>query len=180
MPSAATGPVTPFAVTAVGQVTVPVAADGSFAAPVTLKPGANAIAVMATDGQGLTASAAASATYANPVTSGSPKVTKVKDASGKVTKETVTVPVSCAAFAPATGCKVTVKLGAKGKPLAAARTVTVPVGKTVKVVLTLSGAARAKINALAAGKHLFGNLQTIYTDPAGGTLALKVRSVKLA
>jgi len=58
--------------------------------------------------------------------------------------------------------------------------VTVPVGKTVKVVLTLSGAARAKINALAAGKHLFGNLQTIYADPAGGTLALKVRSVKLA
>ena len=170
----------PDTVTANG-VSGPVAADGTFSIPVELTPGVGpkVIAIAGADFTGTPVSGQVVTDYANPVTSGAPQLAKTRSA-GKVTKATLTVPVSCASFGPVAGCRAVVKLGARGKLLAPTRNVLVGRGKTVAVKLTLSVGARAQLNRLAAGKHLFGNLQTIYADAGGGLLALKVRSVKLA
>ncbi|HVU72613.1 MAG TPA: hypothetical protein VHE83_06615 [Mycobacteriales bacterium] len=170
----------PASVTANG-IGAPVSADGTFSVTVPLSalPGLQTIAVSGVDPVGQVAAGSVSTTYANPVGTGTPKVSKTKRA-GKVTKETVTVPVTCASYGPAVGCKITLKLGAKGKPVAPSRTVKVLPGRSAKVVLTLASSARGAINKLAAGKHLSGVLQTIYSDPAGGTLAGKRKTVKLA
>ncbi|HVU72616.1 MAG TPA: hypothetical protein VHE83_06630 [Mycobacteriales bacterium] len=167
-------------------VTAPVAPDGTFSVHVVLpaSPGLQTVAVLTTDDAGQVAAGSVTTTYANPVSEGLVKVAKTKykkgPHKGQVAKEVVSVPVACAAFAPATGCTITLKLGAKGKPLAGAKTVHVAPGAHTTVKLTVNAAGIKAVNKLKKGKHLAGNLQNIYTDPAGGTLALKVRSVRLA
>ncbi|HVU72614.1 MAG TPA: hypothetical protein VHE83_06620 [Mycobacteriales bacterium] len=168
--------------TTAGSVVVPVAPDGRFTANVPLVEGANTITALGTDANGLAATASASTAFVNPVTAGRAVVKKTRAKTGphagKVTKVVVSVPVSCASFAPATGCKVTVKDGLNGKPLGS-KTVTIKPGKQATVAMTLAKAP-AKVNALKKGKHLDSRLTVTYSDPGGSPLASPVRKVRLA